>query len=109
MVEPNAPDRKHKGNAILGSAVFFALAPGFVAGVVPGLLTGWEVGEHLPAPLRAFGAVLGLLGIASCCTPSRGSHWRGSVPRPRWLPPSGSWLAVSTGSFGTRCISRYWP
>lgn len=64
MVEPNAPDHKRKGNAILGSAVFFVLAPGFVAGVVPGLLTGWEVGEHLPAPLRAFGAVLGLLGIA---------------------------------------------
>ena len=58
------PSGGRKGNAILGSAVFFALAPGFVAGVVPGLLTGWEVGERLPAPLRAFGAVLGLLGIA---------------------------------------------
>jgi protein-S-isoprenylcysteine O-methyltransferase Ste14 len=64
VVEPNAPDRRRKGNAVLGSAVFLALAPGVVAGIVPGLITGWEVGEHLPAPLRAFGAVLGLLGIA---------------------------------------------
>ncbi len=63
MVEPNA-ERKRTGNAILGSALFLALAPGFVAGVVPGLITGWEVGEHLPAPWRVFGAVLGLLGIA---------------------------------------------
>lgn len=63
MVEPSA-ERKRKGSAILGSALFLALAPGFVAGVVPGLITGWEVDEQLPAPLRVFGAVLGLLGIA---------------------------------------------
>ena len=64
MVEPNAPDRKRKGNAILGSALFLALAPGFVAGVVPGLITGWQVDDQLPAPLRAVGAVVGLFGIA---------------------------------------------
>jgi protein-S-isoprenylcysteine O-methyltransferase Ste14 len=64
MVEPNAPDRNRKGNAILGSAVFLALAPGFVAGVVPGVITGWEVGDHLAPPLPALGACLGLFGIA---------------------------------------------
>ena len=64
MVEPKAPDRSRKANAILGSALFLALAPGLVAGVVPALITGWEVGDHLPALLRALGALLGLSGIA---------------------------------------------
>jgi protein-S-isoprenylcysteine O-methyltransferase Ste14 len=44
--------------------LFLALAPGVVAGVVPGLITAWEVGEHLPDPLRGIGALLGVLGIA---------------------------------------------
>jgi protein-S-isoprenylcysteine O-methyltransferase Ste14 len=64
MVESNTPSRGDRGRAILGSAVFLALAPGLVAGVVPGLITGWEVDEQLPGALRAFGAALGLLGIA---------------------------------------------
>jgi hypothetical protein len=29
----------------LGSAVFFALAPGVVAGIVPGVLAGWRSGS----------------------------------------------------------------
>ena len=32
-----------KAGAALGSAVFFALAPGVVAGLVPWWLTGWQV------------------------------------------------------------------
>jgi protein-S-isoprenylcysteine O-methyltransferase Ste14 len=43
-----------------GSAVFFALAPGVVAGLVPWWLTGWRV-RALPAwwlPLRLAGVVL---------------------------------------------------
>ncbi len=46
--------------AAAGSAAFFVLAPGVVAGVVPWLLTGWRVQQPLPywAPLRAVGAVL---------------------------------------------------
>ena len=50
--------------AAVGSAVFFALAPGVVAGVVPWLLTGWEA-RDLPAwalPLRAAGVVLVVAG-----------------------------------------------
>jgi len=64
MVASNSSDRKWVGNAILGTAVFLALAPGFVAGIVPGLITGWEVRAHLPAPFRALGAVVCLVGIA---------------------------------------------
>src|SRR5215204_3335516 len=64
MVASNSSDRKRVGNAILGTAVFLALAPGFVAGIVPGLITGWEVRAHLPAPFRALGAVVCLVGIS---------------------------------------------
>ncbi len=41
----------------LGSALFFLLAPGVVAGLVPWLLTHWETGP-MPAALRVLGAVL---------------------------------------------------
>ena len=48
--------------AAVGSLVFFALAPGVVAGLVPWWLTGWRVRQPLPfwavTPLRAVGAVL---------------------------------------------------
>ncbi|HEX6678663.1 MAG TPA: isoprenylcysteine carboxylmethyltransferase family protein [Actinomycetes bacterium] len=46
--------------AAAGSAVFFALAPGVVAGLVPWWLTGWRVRTPLPfwAPLRVVGVAL---------------------------------------------------
>ncbi|HET9556458.1 MAG TPA: isoprenylcysteine carboxyl methyltransferase, partial [Actinomycetota bacterium] len=53
-----------KAGAALGSAVFFALAPGVVAGLVPWWLTGWQV-RSLPAwwlPLRLAGVVLLVAG-----------------------------------------------
>jgi protein-S-isoprenylcysteine O-methyltransferase Ste14 len=51
-------------SAAAGSALFFAVAPGTVAGLIPWLLTGWEVdGEWWP-PLRALGAVLVIAGAA---------------------------------------------
>ena len=43
--------------AAAGSSVFFALAPGVVAGVVPWWLTAWEV-EPAPAAVRALGAIV---------------------------------------------------
>jgi protein-S-isoprenylcysteine O-methyltransferase Ste14 len=52
--------------AALGSGVFFALAPGVVAGLVPWWLTGWEV-RSLPVwwlPLRVAGVVLLVAGAA---------------------------------------------
>jgi protein-S-isoprenylcysteine O-methyltransferase Ste14 len=45
-------------SAAAGSALFFAVAPGAVAGLVPFLLTGWEVDAEWWAPVRALGAVL---------------------------------------------------
>jgi protein-S-isoprenylcysteine O-methyltransferase Ste14 len=51
--------------AAVGSSVFFALAPGVVAGVIPWWLTGWEA-RHPPPhwALRVLGAVLIVAGGA---------------------------------------------
>ena len=45
-----------RAGAAVGSAVFFALAPGVVAGLVPWWLTGWEASD-LPVDPPAFEAV----------------------------------------------------
>ena len=53
-----------RARAAVGSVVFFALAPGVVAGVVPWWLTGWRA-RALPAwwlPLRVIGVVLLVAG-----------------------------------------------
>lgn len=52
--------------AAVGSAVFFLLAPGTVAGLIPWWLTGWEIGESLfgGALARAVGGLLVGLGAA---------------------------------------------
>jgi protein-S-isoprenylcysteine O-methyltransferase Ste14 len=46
----------------LGSALFFALAPGVAAGLVPWLITGWEA-ESMPLALRILGALLVGAGV----------------------------------------------
>jgi protein-S-isoprenylcysteine O-methyltransferase Ste14 len=53
-----------KALAAAGTAAFFVLAPGVVAGLVPWWLTGWHVSEPLPywAPVRLVGAVLASTG-----------------------------------------------
>jgi protein-S-isoprenylcysteine O-methyltransferase Ste14 len=52
--------------AAAGSAVFFALAPGVVAGVVPWYLTGWYTRRLLPVAwlLPAAGSVFVAIGVA---------------------------------------------
>src|SRR5829696_1032296 len=51
--------------AAIGSAVFFVLAPGMVVGLIPWLLTRWQVREPLPywMFMRALGAVLLVDGL----------------------------------------------
>ena len=46
-----------KSTAAVGSAVFFLLAPGVVAGLIPWWLTRWQVREPVPywAPVRVLG------------------------------------------------------
>ena len=52
--------------AAAGSAVFFALAPGIVAGLVPWWLTGWRPGAPLShwLPVRLLGILILLIGTA---------------------------------------------
>jgi len=47
-----------KRTAAIGSSVFFGLAPGVVAGLVPWLLTDWEVGGDTWSGLRLPGLFL---------------------------------------------------
>src|SRR5215813_11455200 len=53
-----------KPAAATGSALFFAVAPGVVAGVVPWWLTGWRVRGPLAhwAPVRMVGLTMLVLG-----------------------------------------------
>jgi protein-S-isoprenylcysteine O-methyltransferase Ste14 len=53
-----------KPNAVAGSAVFFVIAPGVVAGLVPWWLTGWRVRGPLAhwAPVRLAGLIMLILG-----------------------------------------------
>lgn len=50
-----------KPQAMIGSAIFFAVAPGIVAGVLPWWLTGWRMSPAW-APLRAAGVLLTAAG-----------------------------------------------
>jgi protein-S-isoprenylcysteine O-methyltransferase Ste14 len=52
--------------AATGSAIFFALAPGIVAGLVPYWLTGWRLGAPFThvLPLRLLGIVMVAAGAA---------------------------------------------
>jgi protein-S-isoprenylcysteine O-methyltransferase Ste14 len=49
-------------SAAAGSALFFAAAPGVVAGLIPWSLSGWEVAATWWPPLRVLGAVLVVAG-----------------------------------------------
>ena len=59
---PDSPHRSRK-RAAAGSAVFLLLAPGVAAGLVPWLLTGWEM-EAASLPVRIIGGALIALGAA---------------------------------------------
>jgi protein-S-isoprenylcysteine O-methyltransferase Ste14 len=56
-----------KPTAAAGSAIFFVLAPGVVAGLIPWWLTGWRVRHPQPpwawAPLRVAGVALLVAGV----------------------------------------------
>ena len=56
---------------VLGSAVFFCLAPGLVAGIVPGALASWHIGPAFLGLgiLRVVGVALmvaGAMGLLDC-------------------------------------------
>jgi len=51
-------------SAAAGSALFFAVAPGVIAGVIPWAITGWETDAEWWLPLRVLGGVLIVAGAA---------------------------------------------
>ena len=56
-----------KAAAAASSALFFVLAPGVVAGLIPWWLSGWRVRDPLAysAPLRIVGVILIAAGVAA--------------------------------------------
>lgn len=54
-----------RSRAIVGTAVFFVVAPGVFAGLIPWWITGWELRDPIPgwAVARAIGVVLIPAGI----------------------------------------------
>jgi hypothetical protein len=85
--------RMRTARAAAGSFVFFLLAPGVVAGLIPWWLTGWQMREPLPmwTPLRVAGVILLVAGTvvlvqAFVCFVvegvTRGSRARSMNPRP---------------------------
>jgi len=52
-----------RGRAVAGSLVFLLLAPGVLGGLIPWLLTGWEVDERLAWPFRLLGGVVIVAGV----------------------------------------------
>ena len=57
---------RRRVRAAAGSSLFFAVAPGVVAGLVPWSITGWRVRDAGPLswPLRSIGAVVLVAGAA---------------------------------------------
>jgi len=49
---------RRRARAAVGSTIFFALAPGIVAGLLPWAITRWQVADPLSLPVRAFGIAL---------------------------------------------------
>jgi protein-S-isoprenylcysteine O-methyltransferase Ste14 len=52
----------HRGTAAIGSIVFFVVAPGTVAGLIPWWLTSWQV-ESAWLPLQVLGAIVIAAGL----------------------------------------------
>lgn len=57
-----------RSTAALGSAAFFVVAPGTLVGLVPWLITGWEVRQPLPFWIVA--QVIGVVLIAAGLVPA---------------------------------------
>jgi protein-S-isoprenylcysteine O-methyltransferase Ste14 len=62
---PADSDRALKARAAAGSLLFLVVAPGVVAGLIPWLLTGWQLREPLShwVVFRAAGVILLVAGV----------------------------------------------
>jgi len=58
-----------KREAMFGSAAFFLVAPGVVAGLIPFLITHWRAGADVSLTLAIFGVIMivaGLVALIDC-------------------------------------------
>jgi protein-S-isoprenylcysteine O-methyltransferase Ste14 len=84
-------------DALIGSAAFFVIAPGTVAGVVPWLITHWRFGGDASIGLGAAGGVLILLAMLIDCFVRFALKGRGTpapVAPPKELVTSGLYAHV---------------
>ena len=96
-----------KSKAAVGTSLFFALVPGVVAGLVPWLLTGWEVhGADNWSLLRLPGLFLVAPERAHSLERSCVSWWRASARRPPSCRRSTSSSVASIGTSATPCTWR---
>ena len=97
---------------VLGSAVFFVVAPGVVAGWVPYAITRWRMEPPLvglPAT-RWIGAALVLAGSAVLLESfARFALVGKGTPAPVRPLPRSWWSPASTGTCATRCTWVWWP
>jgi hypothetical protein len=84
-----------RSTAVVGSAVFFLLAPGVVSGLIPWWLTRWQPHEPLPywAPVRMLGSLLLVAGLIALVR---------AFIRFVVVPTRGTRLVASPASLGTR-------
>jgi len=78
-------DLNARVGAILGSAIFFVLAPGTVVVLIPWRITHWQVHSQFPglAPLRVIGVVLIAAGTAAIIDSFARFAWQGlGTPAP---------------------------
>lgn len=54
----------NRSEALIGSAAFFIIAPGTIAGLIPWLITHWRFGEGATPGVSIAGAVLIVLALA---------------------------------------------
>jgi protein-S-isoprenylcysteine O-methyltransferase Ste14 len=76
-----------RGEAFIGSAAFFVIAPGTVAGVLPWLITHWHAGEGASSTTTTIGILLIVLSFAALveCFVRFANH--GGTPAPVAAPP----------------------
>jgi len=91
-VGPSSVGEKNQGvvRALLGSAIFFCVAPGLVAGVIPGAIAGWQIGTPLLRLdfFRIIGVILIIIGAAGLLDSMARFAFRGRGTPAPFAPPA---------------------
>ena len=76
---------RSRAAALAGSALWFLIAPGTIAGIIPWLISGWRFGQDFGASglLQAVGALLVAAGLAGLIESFTRFAWQGrGTPAP---------------------------